>query len=142
MTSLWAAGRPEYRNSPEDPAPGVPSITAVMEQLNLKRFDQVIEVNAADGWVAAQGRCRWDSLRTFLAERDLVLAPGSSAGQPPDATAEASALTVGAVIAGRQARPLWVDVLTKDGILTRHEGTDLPPDALIVAAALRLTALK
>jgi FAD/FMN-containing dehydrogenase len=133
VTSLYAAGRPEYRKGPSDPSPGVPSITAVMPRLNLRRLDQVVEVDPSGEWVIAQARCRLDGLALLLARRELALAlgpaPSTGAGGTGGRTAGA------AVIAGRVAA-LWVDVLTTSGEVTRHAQDALPPDALVVAAAL------
>ncbi|MDR1187118.1 MAG: hypothetical protein LBK95_06655 [Bifidobacteriaceae bacterium] len=136
VTSLYAAGRPEYRDGPDDPAPGVPSITAVMEQLKLKNLDQVVEVRAAEGWAIAQGRCRLDSVLAFLAAQGLALAPGTRG--PERRSPKPAPLTAGAAVINGKVSAVWVDALAKDGLLTRRDQADLPPDALVVAAALRV----
>jgi FAD/FMN-containing dehydrogenase len=146
VTSLYAAGRPEYRSGPADPSPGVASITAVLERLRLKGLDQVVEVKAADGWVMAEGRCRLDGLRVFLARRGLALVPGPRPAEAAGGGAGGGSggwgrgrrgrLTVGAGVIGGQLDAMWVDVLTKSGQLTREAPAELPPDGLVVAAAL------
>jgi FAD/FMN-containing dehydrogenase len=185
VTSLYAAGRPEYRAGPADPAPGVASITAVMPRLDLRRLDQVVEVAADNSFVVAQGRCRLAGLAAFLSDRELTLAsppgpnPKAGTGAVPAAeaatlrasrddltslaSAAASSVTLELAAAGQvasrgapaEAEPpaggpksvgaaviahwvvvLWVDVLTRSGQITRHLAGSLPPDALVVAAAL------
>jgi hypothetical protein len=138
VTSLYAAGRPEYRSGRDDPAPGVPSITAVMDRLALGGLDQVVELRPSEGWVLAQGRCRLDGLRAFLAERGLALAPGVRLADDPGRARRRGCGTVGAGVIGGVVDACWADVLTKDGRLGRHAAA-LPPDALVVAAALRLS---
>ncbi|MDR0626041.1 MAG: hypothetical protein LBG11_02065 [Bifidobacteriaceae bacterium] len=175
MTSLYAAGRAEYRVGPDDPSPGVASITAVMDRLNLAHLDQVIALSPADGLVTAQGRCRLSSLQTFLAEQNLALAvpvkvdarkdtEGASAiwggtkrssgisrdgrdhGTAPrmkwarrgEDGGDGARMTVGAAVIGRTVGAESVDVLTKDGQISRHQPDQLPGDALVIAAELRL----
>ncbi|MDR1393517.1 MAG: FAD-dependent oxidoreductase [Bifidobacteriaceae bacterium] len=82
VDSLYAAGRAEYRDGPDDPAPGVPSITAVIPQLDLRSLDQVVELDEDNHWVVVQGRCRLDRLNLFLAGQNLVLADRLAVGQP------------------------------------------------------------
>jgi hypothetical protein len=150
MTSLYAAGRASYRYGEDDPAPGVPSMTAVMEQLNLKNLDQVVEINPGEHWVMVQGRCRLDRLRDFLAAEGMLLETGEArrqagTGRPGQSTPKATprtgkeSLTVGAAVITGQVNAIWADLLAKDGKLQRRSQNELPPDALIVAAALRCT---
>jgi FAD/FMN-containing dehydrogenase len=140
VASLYAAGRPEYRAGPADPAPGVASVTAVMPRLALKGLDQVVEVNRDERWVLAQGRCGLDGLEVFLARRGLALA--SAPAGPLDAgrrrAERRGRRTVGAAVIAAAVGVVWADVLTKDGEVTRHGAGALPPDGLVVGAALRL----
>jgi hypothetical protein len=150
MTSLYAAGRAEYRSCPNDPSPGVPSLTAVMPQLNLGRLDQVVSIDAANDYLIAQARCRLDGIVTLLRSRGLALAAPSrladtktivgAGAYPHSVSGRKCPLTVGsAVIAGTVAAE-WADALTKDGMIRRYAPAKLPPDALILAAALLLSA--
>jgi hypothetical protein len=153
VTSLYAAGQAQYRSGVGDPSPGVASITAVVPRLKLKNLDQVVEVNTAENWVMAQGRCRLSALRAYLIAQGLALAPGRLGGNPdkrpnssPAQGGEAengragigAVGTVGAGVIGGEVEAVWVDMLTQSGLVTRHAQAELPPDALIVAAALRL----
>jgi hypothetical protein len=47
-------------------------------------------------------------------------------------------MTVGAAVIGRTVGAESVDVLTKDGQISRHQPDQLPGDALVIAAELRL----
>ncbi|MDR2567642.1 MAG: hypothetical protein LBC97_16635 [Bifidobacteriaceae bacterium] len=140
VTSLYAAGRPEYRSGPDDPAPGVPSITAVMPRLAVKGLDQVVQVNRAEGWVLAQGRCRLDGLRSFLAGQGLALAAVDPAVGAPGRARGRGCETAGAGVIGGVVSAVWADVLTKSGELARHSPDALPPDGFVVAVALRLAS--
>jgi hypothetical protein len=150
VASVYAAGRAEYRTGSDDPSPGVPSITAVLPRLKFDRFDQVIEVNQDKGWVMAQGRCRLEALRGLLSSFGLALEPvrtGPFEGHKPNADQSSISRsderaggprTVGAGVIAGEVEAVWVDVLTKDGQLSRCAPGELPADALIVAAGLRL----
>jgi hypothetical protein len=111
VTSLYAAGRAEYRSSPEDPSPGVPSITAVRPQLNTNRLDQVVEIDPDHSWVVVQSRCSLAALTAFLSEHGLVLEAGSNQTRVPP--------TVGAAVIAGTVQAVWVDLLAKDGRITR-----------------------
>jgi hypothetical protein len=135
VTSLYAAGRVEFRAGPDDPAPGVPSVTATVPKLDLKGLDQVVEVDPAGRWVVAQGRCRIDALTVFLAGRGLTLVASPAGARSPGGQ-RTRELTVGAAVIAGSTRSDWVDVLTRSGEITRRPPDGLPPDALVVAAEL------
>jgi hypothetical protein len=148
VTSLYGAGRAEYRSGPDDPSPGVPSIRAVLAQLDRRRLDQVVEVDVEGRWVFAQGRCRLVPLVRFLAERDLTLVGGAH----PVRRAIWAGGTVGAGVIGQWVVAEAVDCLVRGGWVERvwakpgstddrrsePQGgvVDLPGDALVVAAVL------
>ncbi|MDR2348822.1 MAG: hypothetical protein LBD90_09490 [Bifidobacteriaceae bacterium] len=142
VTSLYAAGCAACRAGPDDPAPGVPSIRAVMPKLNLRRLGQVVEIDPDGAWVIAQARCRLSAIALLLADQGLALAPGPGPGGPTrdrPARPARPARTAGAAVICGLAEALWVDVLTASGEITRHRQDALPPDALVVAAALATT---
>jgi hypothetical protein len=133
ITSLYAAGREEFRDGPDDPAPGVASITAVVPALDMRRLDQAIEVNQSEQTVLVQGRCRLQPLRVFLETQGLAFAPPRSA-----VTELAEPQSVGQAVIRRQLAARWVEVLTAQGTITRHAQDQLPPDALVVLVALEV----
>jgi hypothetical protein len=137
VNSLYAAGRPEYRGGPTDPSPGVPSLTAVADRLDTRALNRVVTVSGdtPQPTVTVETKCTWRHLAAVLQPKGW---------QVPDGARLPQNSTVGAAIKQGQVQPTWVDVLTADGSITRHEAVDggtltLPPDALIVAAALPLT---
>jgi hypothetical protein len=135
VASLYEAGRPEYRAGAKDPAPGVASITAVRPQLKVTRLDQVVEVSGA-GLVWVQSRCPMAGLVSFLAGHGLrLVGPG---GQTPIPAGFDATWTAGRAVIDGLVSAAWVDVLTKDGQITKHPQEALPRDALIVLAALEV----
>jgi len=131
LTSLYEAGAVAARHGPDDPSPGVESIRGVMEQLDTTGLTHVISLDQTQGVVLCQSRCSLVTLARVIQEHGLW----------PDLPPSLLATTVGgAVLQGLipAERIVWVEVLTVQGAITRHQPGQLPPDSLVLAVCLNL----
>jgi hypothetical protein len=139
VASLYDAGQPSLRHGLDDPGPGVPSITAVIGQLDTSDLNRVVTVTTDTQLptVTVQGKCTWRHLAAVLGPKGWAVAADAACRPTQDQQTVGSAVKLG------QVQPVWAEVLTADGRISRHDATQpggwsLPPDALIVAVALPL----
>ena len=131
LTSLYAVGSARRLSAPDDPGSGVSSMRAVIDRLNTSGLTHVISLDAHLGQVLCQSKCRVATLANVVASHGLWL----------DLPPTLFKTTVGAAALRGQIPPNrveWVEVLTTNGLITRHQIGQLPPDALVLVVCLTL----
>lgn len=131
VSSLYAAGSADLLDGPDDPRPGVPSIRAVMGQLKTKGLNHVVSLDVDQASAICQSKCLVTTLVEVASQMGLV----------PQLPELPTNCTVGAAVLRQQIPPElvnWVDVLTTSGLISRHQVSQLPPDALLLAVSLQL----
>ena len=131
LTSMYRIGSPDARNGPDDPSPGIDSMRTVTEQLDTSGFTHVISLDQNQGLVLCQSKCRLITLAKVLRDHSLRL------DLPPALlkTTAGAAVLRGQIPADRVE---WVEVLSAQGRITRHQLGQLPPDSFLLALCLRL----